>query len=175
MRTPFIFGGLLAAVLICASSAHAQAPSSPLPVKLGQHVWVTATDGSEITGVVSDITAAAIEVKNENSTKRFNVTDVRRIAKRDSMKNGAIIGGSAWAALGVLAATCCEPLKLKSTGTKVGVVALDFAAGAGIGALVDYALKGRHTVYERPTSSTSLQLTPIVAPRRVGVGGTIRW
>jgi hypothetical protein len=54
-------------------------------------------------------------------------------------------------------------------------VTFDIAAGAGIGALVDYAIKGRQTVYERPSASPSLQITPIVAPRSFGVAGAVRW
>lgn len=166
---------LLAAVLAAPVAALAQAPSSPLPVKLGQHVWVTTTDGSEIEGVVSDVTAATIDVKGVNGTKRLNETDVRRIAKRrDSVKKGAIIGGSIMEGLGIWAVKCCE-LGTKGTGVIIGALAFDFAAGAGIGALVGYAIKGRETVYERPAGSPSVILSPIVAPHSIGVAGAIRW
>jgi hypothetical protein len=145
-------------------------------VKTGQHVWVTALDGAETKGVIGDITPATIEIKGEHSTKRFNVTDVRRIATRDSLKNGAIIGGCVLGGLGTLAAL--RPgthLNLKPTGQKIVVVGLDVAAGAGIGALIDLAVKGRDTVYERPASAPSVRLTPIVAPHGFAVAGAIQW
>ncbi len=165
---------LLAVVLAAPVAVLAQAPSSPLPVRLGQHVWVTTTDGSEREGVISDITPTTIDVRGEASTNRLDVTDVRRIARRDSLKNGAIIGASVMGGLWIRAIQCCE-LGQRGAGMKIGALAFDLAAGAGIGALVDRAIKGRQTVYERPSASASVQLTPILAPRRFGVAGAIGW
>ena len=167
---------LLAVVLAAPVAALAQAPSSPLPVTLGQHVWVTTTDASEIEGAVTDITAVAIDVRSDNGTKRVNVTDIRRIATRRSMTKGTIIGGFVGSAMSTLSAGM-QPDQTKnwSAGHWVGIAAYGFALGAGVGALIARRDGGRQTVYKRPAGSPSVQFTPIVAPRSFGVAGAIQW
>ena len=133
-------------------------------------------DGSKIEGAVSDVTAAAIDVRSDNGTKRVNVTDIRRIATRRSMTKGTIIGGVVGAAMSTLSAGM-QPDQTKdwSAGQWVGIAAYGFALGAGVGALIARWGGGRQTVYERPAASLSVRLTPVVTPRSFGVAGEIPW
>jgi hypothetical protein len=167
---------LLAIAFAGPVSALAQAPSSPLPVTLGQHVWVTTTDASEIEGAVTGITAVAIDVRSDNGTKRVNVTDIRRIATRKSIKKGTIIGGFVGSAMSTLSAGM-QPDQTRNWSALnwIGIAAYGFALGAGVGALIARVDGGRQTVYKRSAASLSVRLTPIVTPRSFGVAGAIPW
>ncbi|MCX6539240.1 MAG: hypothetical protein NT151_09970 [Acidobacteria bacterium] len=110
--------------------------------------------------------------------------NIRRIAKLDSLKNGTIIGACVGAVFGAVALGLEQPVDSAgkkigfvpdTVGKKIGVMAGVIAMYAGIGALIDYAIKGRETVYERPVGVPSVHLSPIVAPHSVGVAGTIAW
>jgi hypothetical protein len=163
------------------TQADASAPSSRLPVKMGQTVWVTVIDGWEVKGVVSDIAATTIDVSGEAGTKHLNVSEIRRVAKRDSVKNGFLIG----AAVAVLPALAVGALSEEefggnpSSSERAGAVAGAFGIGVavygGIGALIDHFIEGRRTIYEKPRAQATLQVTPIVTRGGVGLGGSIRW
>lgn len=172
-RVPAVIA--LAAALIApaglfASSAQAQeTPSGRLPVKMGQAVWVTSSEGWEVRGVISDISAATIDVSGEAGTKRLNVTDIRRVATRDSLKNGFWIGASVGAV----------PALALGSGRVSAKAAGFFVFGSllygGVGMLIDHAIEGRRTIYERSSTAAAIQVGPIVTRRGVGLGGTIRW
>jgi hypothetical protein len=154
-------------LLAATSVASAQTSSPPLPVKLGQIVWVTTSEGLDMKGFVSAISPTTLEISGEAGTRQFAVAETRRIAKRDGNRNGFLIG----AGFGVL------PFLLSSadaTGVElIAGVAFGSAIWGGIGALIDNAIEGRQTIYTRP--APAVELGPVVSRSGVGLRGTIRW
>jgi hypothetical protein len=61
---------------------------------------------------------------------------------------------------------------LFSAGIGAGIGA---GVGAGIGALSNASLRDQHLLYLAPGSSGSVNVAPILSPRRQGVALTMRW
>src|SRR5687768_17301698 len=80
----FVIGISLAVALMRPSPAAAQPSSSSLPVLVGQKVRVTVADGRIITGRVSLLTPASIELAGTSIATR----DVRRVQVPDSLRDG---------------------------------------------------------------------------------------
>lgn len=172
---------LLATVTLLAATSVASAQTSPgiLPLKLGQTVWVTTSEGLDMKGVVSGITPTTLEVSGEAGTRQFLVAETRRIAKRDGNRNGFLIGAGVGAlpfAIGLVSGEggSCDFGKPCYTNREIVATALLSGAIWGtIGALIDNAIEGRQTIYTR--SAPALQLAPIVSRSGVGVRALVRW
>ncbi len=170
---------LTTAMLLAATSgALAQTPA-PLPIRLGQTVWVTTSEGLDMKGVVSAVTATTLDVSGEAGTRQVVVAETRRIAKRDGNRNGFLIGAAVGAlpflaeAAGGDSSGCEKGLTCHSTGWYLATSLLSGGLWGGIGALIDNSIEGRETIYTRP--SPLLQVTPVVTRSGVGVRAAIRW
>jgi len=171
---------LLAAVtLVAASSVAAAQPSpQPLPVRLGQTVWVTTSEGLDMKGVVSGLSPTTLEVSGEAGTRQFLMADMRRVAKRDGNRNGFLIGAGVGVLPFVLGAAeetgdVCYSGKPCSKSLWITAGLLSAAIWGGIGALIDNAIEGRETIYTRPISV--LEIAPVVSRSGFGVRGSVRW
>jgi hypothetical protein len=185
----FLFGPL-APTVVAAQDPPAALPAGPTPrVRPGQMIWVTTSDGRELSGSVRSVSASVLEMTGPGGELSIPLRDVRMIEAGDSMKNGvrngAIIGG---ASLGIYFGLLSYGLRCErdcgadysSTRDTIGAVAFGAGAGAGAGALVgllvDHLRKGRQVVYAAaPTESTAWEILPVVAKGGLRVYATVSW
>jgi hypothetical protein len=125
--------------------------TTPARVQAGQRVWVTMTDGREITGHVSAFSTASLELRTGTATTSIPLDTVRKIEIPDSLTDGILIGLGVGAGAGVAsgfgycaAHTECSP----------GIPPIFTGVGAGIGAVIGWLMDARHEVrhllYEAP-------------------------
>jgi|WetSurMetagenome_2_1015567.scaffolds.fasta_scaffold359116_2 hypothetical protein len=175
-RNPIARATLLSLLASCLFAAHAaaQPPATsfdqlPGRVRVGDTVWVTGPDGRELKGTLWDITSSSVAVRSAGRTTTFGPDSLRSMSagKRDSLRNGALIGLGIGLGLAALVSTEC------SNRLACFVVGGAFYAGVGVGAGVGIdALTpaGRVEIYRRPGGQASrLQLAPIVSPRSQGM------
>ena len=162
----------LVAVLAATAPSVAIAQTFTPPVKIGQNVWVTSTEGAEIQGTVSAISSSNIELLTAIGPKRLALDDVAAISKKDSSLDG-FLGG---AVLGALVGGSVKSPARNDRATLAVAGALIYGTVFG---LIDAAIQGRDVIYRRSQpASTVVNIAPIVGlegPKRVGVGGTITW
>lgn len=156
-----------------ASSASAQTAltNAVPPVTSGQKVWVTTNEGWEVNGVVSKLGATFIEVSGEAGTKHINFSDARKIDIKDSNWSGFWLGAAIG---GGLSALLMSDLECTRGCSKAKFVAFEALSWGGLGALIDHFVEGRERVWEN-RDTTALHVSPIVAPKGLGVGGSISW
>lgn len=90
-------------------------------------------------------------------------------AKRDSIKNGLLVGAAVGAVLSVLSsrmADCPDSAEGSCPGTKALMIAFTTAAGAGIGAGIDLLFA---------VDAGPWKVTPMGVRRNILVAGRIRW
>ena len=172
---------LITLLVLLSASAHeafAQTSSAILPVRLGQTVWVTTSEGLDMKGVVSGLSPTSLEISGEAGTRQFLMADMRRVAKRDGNRNGFLIGVGVGLLPWVLGAgpedrDVCYSGKPCSKSLWITAGLLSGALWGGIGALIDNAIEGRETIYTRPLPV--LEIAPVVSRSGVGVRGSVRW
>lgn len=149
-------------------------PQAQLPnVHVGQKVWVTSFEGLEVSGVVSRLSRTFIEVSGVAGTTHIELADAKEIDIKDSnwsgFWTGAAIGGGL-TALMVSNAHCSYNCR----SDKAFFVAIEGLSGGGVGALIDFFHEGRQSVWTN-RGTTTAHLSPVLAPKAVGVSGSITW
>lgn len=130
-----------------------------LVLKKGDRVTVLDLSGKNIRGKVERIGPGLLEIRVGDSLRSFSDNEARQITckKMDSPLNGMLIG----AGLGFGATL---PLLWAASegdhGWAVAGAGLWGLIGGGIGALVDVAVREKQTVYVRPKSRASLNISP---------------
>jgi hypothetical protein len=134
---------------------------------------VVNNEGYEVNGVVSRLNERSIEVSGVAGTKHIELVDIREIDIKDSnwsgFWTGAAIGGGL-SLLMVSEAHCSRGC----TSTKAEFVALEGLTWGGIGALIDYFVEGRQSIWTN-RGATVARVSPVVSPKAVGVSGSITW
>ena len=140
---------LLQLLLLGCATAWAQGTAPAVPdlgakVKTGDIVDVADTDGRHVAGRVVDLQAETVTLTGAG--QRFTIPSNRvvRITKKDSVKNGALIGLAIGAVPGAIGAwaisTICD-----NEGADCGVgSAVLFALGAGAGLAIGAGADGLH-------------------------------
>jgi hypothetical protein len=145
-------------------------------VPAGEVVDVTDNRGGTIKGRLDGVTGDAIELIVNGEPRTVAAGQVKRIQwrQRDSWLTGALVGAGIGAIPGIYylvtdpnecAGLCPEEYAL------IGI-------GALVGGLVDWAIKKKVTVYERPAEggvSWNLLLAPMFTPHRGAVQVTLRF
>ncbi len=184
----FLFGPRLTVAAAQDIPATLLAPPTP-QVRPGQTIWVTTSDGRELSGSVLSVSASALEMTGPGGELSMPLSDVRTIEARDSLKNGArngaMIGG---VSLGIYLGLLSQGLKCErdcgadysATRDTIGAVAFGIGVGAGAGALsgllADHLVKGRRVVYAvASTKSTLWEIWPAIAKRGLRVHATVCW
>jgi hypothetical protein len=150
-------------------------------ISAGETVWLTDTAGHEITGRLTRIGTDVVEVAVDGRTQTWEAAQLQRVRHRhtDSLLNGVLIGaGIGAAAYGGFAAWWCgDENETCSGGGVAASIALGGAIGAGFGALGDFLVKGKRTVFERAsaTPSTSVSVLPVVGPGQKGLWVNVRF
>ena len=133
----------------------------------GMTVVVKTTDGGSATGKIVSLTGSAIEIDRQLSFFRvrrvsFAADSVRRVEKRDSTWNGALIGLGIGGA--VTTGTCISAFHTSDGWACLFWAALAPAAGVAVGELVDRTI--RASLYISPSR---VRLQPVGGAHQVGV------
>ena len=167
---------MLAFLVLSPQTATAQEARSfeqlQLLVKPGDRIFVTDAAGTVTEGRVAGLSNSTLSLKSKVSTKDWTEAEAFKIRqwRRDSLKNGALIGTGVGLGLGVLGAVifCSE---FRCGGEAVAVVAFYTGVGAGIGVGVDALIPSKQVVFIGGTRTTlsRINLKPIISKSRKGV------
>ena len=155
----------------------AQQPVHSLPeletrVFLGDAVRVIDINEQAIDGRLQRISADSLALVVDGGLRELSEVNIREIRKRspDRWWNGALIGAGIGVGTGVAtAAAVCEG-GAECTAWGTALLAPGLAGmGAGIGALIDFAISKFDTVYVRPETSVSFDFLPILSRESKGI------
>lgn len=128
-------------------------------------VWVRDTAGTVTKGSLLAFTPDALVLLVDGDEQRFERSRVRRIQKRDSLKNGALIGAVTGALIGVVTmgiADCSVDSRIDGCpGLRASLVAVSAGVYAGIGVGLDAVIPGRSTIYEAPPVSSARRVRSV--------------
>ena len=164
---PLVFGSLL----FCFGNVEAQTSFEELPkkVKPGQKVYVTDPLARETEGTLVRLSDTSLTLLVRGAEREFARGDVEQVARRgDSLRNGMIIGSAVAGGLGLLSVLTDDCTEDFSAAACAGVVGLNAAFGAGVGALIDFGVKGKTVVYRTQGAVVS------AAPLLLRTGGGVR-
>ena len=176
-----IIAAIVAALMAIPMPARAQEPVKTFDLlatrlKPGDTVWVTDADGREIKGRLQVLSSASLLLDAGGTLQNIPAARVAAIHRQtsDSLKNGMLWGAAAGFVGGALSCGLNPQCAGDESGAHVTAVlgVMGAAVGAGIGALVDRAIKGpRLEVYRGAgrEAPARISLTPIVTARRQGV------
>ena len=151
------------------ASATSSLASVKARVPVGDHIYVTDTEGVTTKGRLVEVTADKVQLDVGGDRRSVAAPDVRRIQwqRPDSPLTGVLIGAGIGAIPG-LYWLAVDPNECR------GMCAEEYAliaAGAAIGGLIDHLIKRKVTVYERrppSTRTTSLTFHPHFTRGRIG-------
>ena len=143
-------------------------------LKIGDRIWLSDTQGHEVKGKVRGVSQGSVKVDANGAVQEFQADRVGmiRVEQKDGLRNGALWGALAGFGLGVVSCganpQCSEDES--GGGVTIALGVLGAAAGAGIGAAVDAATKGKLVIYNAAGgSSARLSVAPILTARHKGV------
>ena len=122
-------------------------------LKPGDPIDITETGGRKIKGRLGELSASSLELQAREGGTRFSEGDVRqiRLARRDSLWNGTLIGFAPGAAIGALMlffGAGCDCYTIESRAPfALTTMAVAGGIGAGIGAAIDASIVRRTTVF----------------------------
>ncbi|MEN3340472.1 MAG: hypothetical protein V7647_4148 [Acidobacteriota bacterium] len=177
--------------LLCLAPAHAQEARGQSEstevgsfetlsdkVKPGQTVYALDTEGRETEGRLVRLSNTALTLRVAGADRDFPRSELTRLARRgDSVGNGAAIGMgifAAWGLVGVLNSSGgYSYIDEFGPGAGAAVVGGMAGIGAGIGALIDYAIKGRTVVYR--TQPPRVSASPVLLHGDRGIRLAVRF
>lgn len=128
-------------------------------VEPGTTVSVIDTTGNEITGKIAEISSSSLVLLVDGAERRFEATRVKRIERRDSLWNGALIGATIGAVGGWIVAGLggcpAGDSDGRCPGTRAVVIIFQTGIFAAIGTGIDALIPGRTTLYVVPTAPAS--------------------
>jgi len=142
-------------------------------VKPGDRIFITDSMGNITDGKVAGLSASSLRLTSKGAIKDWSESDVSRIRqwRRDSLKNGALIGTGVGLGLGIFgAAVFCG--EWGDCGAEaVAFVAFYTGVGAGVGVGIDALIPSKQTVYigAPRTTLSRIKVKPIVGNSRKGV------
>lgn len=167
MRTTcigFIVTTLVVSLAIAAPGRAQSLAGAASRLKPGDTVYVLDASGRTTEGTFLEMSRASIKLSRP-APLEIRASEVYRVEKLgDPVWDGALKGG---AILGAWCALVCGQ-GLDSRDSWFAVVAVNAGFGAAIGAVIDWAHKGRTAVYKREPGTSSVRsiVEPIVAPGR---------
>jgi hypothetical protein len=143
-----------------------------------QTVYLLDRSGLETSGRLLALDPDSVMLLVDGAERRFDMTDVTRIQKRDSLRNGTLIGAAIGAVMGIVAAGISDCPGNDPGGSCGGLRTATFAASLGmytaLGAGVDAMIRGRTTIYAAPAAA--LTRTPgLMRPPRVAFRVGLSW
>jgi hypothetical protein len=168
-------------VMVAVLGGHANAQElasdlSQLRVKPGDVLTVTDTSGERVQGRLTRFDNAELVIELQNKQQRqFDAHTVSIIEKRDSKKNGALIGFAIGGILGGLTGAGLMESPDESVNNAAGAVVGGLmlgGIGAAIGTGIDAANKGQRVIYTK--SKITVSVAPVMGRDRKGVVFTLR-
>jgi len=145
-------------------------------VKVGDTLTVTDTAGRPTRGMVTGLSSSALELAVSGQKQTFTDNDITSIRhrRRDSLRNGTLIGlgvGVGVAALGVAGVAATEGM---NPGLAAGIIGSYAGLGAAIGVGIDAAIRSTQLIYARPgPAPRSVVLKPMFGRGRTGMTASI--
>ncbi len=140
----------------------------PGRIKPGQTIYVTTSPAGEVRGRLLRLSAASVTLLVQGQERELARPDILRVEKRgDSLSDGMTIGfavGGGLGLLSILSGGCGAPFGLGACALMTGTLA---GMGMGIGALGDWALRGKTVVYTAPSSRITAR--PVLLNTGIGV------
>lgn len=137
-----------------------------------QTVYVQDRTGSETTGRLLSLSDESVRLLMAGGVeRRFPISDVVRIQKRDSLKNGVLIGAGVGLAMGIIGAgiSDCPESRQRCGGARAALLGFSIGVYAGFGAGIDALVRGRTTIYSAtPLASLALPSAARVPVRSAG-------
>ena len=168
------------ALLLVPGAVYAQGTESTWP---GLHwktsglptVFVIDDAGAETMGKLVRFDPDAIVLMVDGTERRIEAARVRRIDKRDSLRNGIIIGAVFGLATGVLTSGLadCPGSSDECPAFRIAGPVVSTAFYAAVGAGIDALVAGRTAVYVAPV--TSMQAARSTQGRQVALNLRLRW
>jgi hypothetical protein len=147
--SPVVMTAACLLLVVATRTANSQTldPTGALAAAAAQNttVYVVEKSGAVTRGRLTGVADGTLLLRVQNRPRPISLVDVARVEKRDSVRNGALIGGLVTLALWFI------PMSAEGERCSVGclpVGAYLFGLGAGIGAVVDLAIAGRVRLYE---------------------------
>lgn len=139
------------ALTVLATHVSAQDITSAQPRSTDRVVVVTRTAPDPIEGYLLRLGPDTLMLKTRESAIAVPFDDVLRIdARKDGVRNGAIIGGLIMG--GLCALSCGQGL---DGGFLLYAVSINTIFGAAIGAGIDASIAGRTPIYRQPPASSA--------------------
>jgi len=149
-------------------------------VKDGQKVSVTDEQGRELKGRIAKLGPDVLTVASGSVTTDVPYGQIVKIDRKDSLKNGALIGLVVGAALGVglvQDGSDCDPVVIgcgdPGAGNYVAAGLVLAGLGSAIGVGIDALIGGDRTVYRR--GDTRVRVVPSVSRGGATAALTISW
>jgi hypothetical protein len=145
-------------------------------------VYVLDDTGQETEGKLLRLDVDSLVILAAGTERRFDADSVRRIEKRDGLKNGAIIGSVFGVLAGILTAGMSDCPGEDPSGpcpaAHAALALISVGTWAAVGTGIDALIPGRTTLYEAPTRRPSaggvgFDLRPTLG--RIDVGLRYRW
>jgi hypothetical protein len=135
-------------------------------VTTGDLVQVKEGSGQQTTGTFAKVTESAVSVTAAGTVIEIRADDVREIRRRgDSVMSGVLLGAGIGAAVGAAVGTTCTGTPEKPCRGSLSAALAGGAVGVGVGALIDYAVKGWTVTFRAKGTSFALRPTFDVGPR----------
>jgi hypothetical protein len=148
---------LALALLVSPPDATAQVATAQIPasVKTGLQITIVGDDGQRVEGRVDAVTEHAVRVSVRKAIEEISIDRIVRIERRDSLKNGALIGLTLGAVGGLIGGAMEDRDRAaRMIAGAVGNGLIWMAFGIGIDALND----NRQVLYERGGVQTRIGL-----------------
>jgi hypothetical protein len=173
-RIAVLIGLCMAAPLAAAAQGVANSLQElRLLVRAGDTVTVTDTGGQQVSGKITDLSAASLALMVDGRPRRFAESEVATVSQRrgDSLANGALIGlivGAALPAIGLVVAVNRDDYDDDVSGGEVAaIIAIYGGLGAAVGVGIDALITRRQVIFERRSASgVTFAIAPIVGPTR---------
>lgn len=118
------------------------------------NVYVSNHDGDEVHGRLLALGPDTLTLLVGDAEQVIARSDIARIQRRDSLKNGAIAGAIVGAVLGLISsglADCPDGYRGSCGSFALAIVPLSTAVYTGVGVAIDAATPGRTTIYDGRT------------------------
>lgn len=160
MRLPSTLAAC-ALVLFAVRSASAQDDLARVRLLVGEPVDVTESNGTMISGVLSNVTPALITLGGHE----MPIDSVLKVDRHgDPIWDGALVGAGVGLILSPIESEGCLQ------GSRMPCVLGPILVYGGIGALWDYLHVGRTTIYRRrPSSPPRVAVAPLLSPDAKGM------
>ena len=172
---------VLAMVLLSSSVAQAQAPTQSFGelqarVRRGEKVQVVDNTGKKAEGEFDGVSGTSLWLITNSTRQELLDTSIREVRKRrpESRWDGALIGLGIGAVVGLVhVRSHCSGASEREDCLSVGmgfILPIVAGGGAGVGALIDFAIKKHDTVFARTvTSGYRIRLAPMLDKQLKGV------